>query len=205
MARPHKDLTGMVFGRLTVIDMAGTARMAGEANHPLWRCRCICGAIVVVPKRRLPDTKNGRTPGRRINACPACRLARICDNCGATFVADPPTRRACSNACQRAVINAKRKDTPSYASVTPQITVYREQYYKRPEVVERQRQRAAQKRAAITEDDRQRNRDAVHRYWSKIMADPDKHRDYIDRRLERDRRAALAGALGIAEKLKDKI
>ena len=42
------DLTGQTFGRLTVIERAGTKH--GEAA---WRCRCDCGNEVVVTGHKL--------------------------------------------------------------------------------------------------------------------------------------------------------
>jgi hypothetical protein len=39
-----KDLTGQVFGRLTVVERAGS----NQHGRALWRCRCDCGNEVVV-------------------------------------------------------------------------------------------------------------------------------------------------------------
>lgn len=43
------ELTGCVFGRLTVIEYAGNSR----AGQSLWRCRCDCGKETVVLGRNL--------------------------------------------------------------------------------------------------------------------------------------------------------
>lgn len=40
-----RDLAGQVFGRLTVLDRAGSAPRSGKA---LWRCRCECGRETIV-------------------------------------------------------------------------------------------------------------------------------------------------------------
>jgi len=48
------DLTGCVFGRLTVIEYAGRAGRNGSAN---WLCRCQCGALRVVNSTKM---KNGQ-------------------------------------------------------------------------------------------------------------------------------------------------
>lgn len=40
MANPAKDMTGMVFGRLTVIERAPNS----PKGHVYWRCLCSCGA-----------------------------------------------------------------------------------------------------------------------------------------------------------------
>ena len=39
------DLTGMVFGRLTVIERSDKRSSRGKRTIPLWKCRCECGEI----------------------------------------------------------------------------------------------------------------------------------------------------------------
>lgn len=51
--RFYKDLTGQIFGRLTVLGDAGRRR-----GNVLWRCQCSCGNIVVVVSYHL---QNGHT------------------------------------------------------------------------------------------------------------------------------------------------
>lgn len=41
------DLTGKKFGRLTVIERAGTSRNDGQ-GRPTWKCQCDCGNTTVV-------------------------------------------------------------------------------------------------------------------------------------------------------------
>ena len=50
---PH-DLTGIVFGRLTVIECAGS----DPHRESLWRCKCACGKETVVTRSNL---RNGNT------------------------------------------------------------------------------------------------------------------------------------------------
>ena len=52
-----KDRTGQVFGRLTVVEPIGTH---GVKNFVVWRCRCVCGAVVDVRaiNLRVGDTKS---------------------------------------------------------------------------------------------------------------------------------------------------
>ena len=50
MCYPLKDLTGMRFGRLTVIERADHNNSSGK---PLWVCRCDCGKIKDVGSREL--------------------------------------------------------------------------------------------------------------------------------------------------------
>lgn len=48
MGRKAIDLKGKTFGRLEVLERAGTAYTPNFTAVPLWRCRCECGKIVVV-------------------------------------------------------------------------------------------------------------------------------------------------------------
>ena len=45
----RKDLTGQMFGRLTVLEVAGRNR----EGSTLWRCRCACGVETIVVSRNL--------------------------------------------------------------------------------------------------------------------------------------------------------
>ena len=49
MGRKAKDLTGMNFGRLTVIERRGSDKQ-GKA---LWLCKCECGNEVIVRSNHL--------------------------------------------------------------------------------------------------------------------------------------------------------
>lgn len=46
------DMTGEVYGRLTVLRFAGR-RLCGKCRAYYWRCRCECGAEVDVDRNRL--------------------------------------------------------------------------------------------------------------------------------------------------------
>lgn len=48
------DISGEVFGRLTVIKRSGTS----PHGHTIWLCQCTCGNLVEVIK---PDLKQGKT------------------------------------------------------------------------------------------------------------------------------------------------
>ncbi len=48
------DITGEVFGRLTVIERSGTSKH----GHTIWLCQCTCGNLTEVIK---PDLKQGKT------------------------------------------------------------------------------------------------------------------------------------------------
>lgn len=45
----HNDLSGMLFGRLTVIKESGRTK----DRHILWKCKCECGNTVDVSSRDL--------------------------------------------------------------------------------------------------------------------------------------------------------
>ena len=59
MATRLIDLTGMRFGRLTVLRREGTWKdLSGFSSCPTWLCRCDCGEETVVIGRNL---KSGMT------------------------------------------------------------------------------------------------------------------------------------------------
>lgn len=49
------DLTGQVFGRLTVLGRSDKRSSRGERTTPLWECRCECGAITYKAKDTLTN------------------------------------------------------------------------------------------------------------------------------------------------------
>jgi len=51
--RPSIDLTGMVFGRLTVIKEADPAVLPSGKKHRTWLCHCQCGQELVVTQNNL--------------------------------------------------------------------------------------------------------------------------------------------------------
>lgn len=55
-----KDLTGQVFGRLTVLYQAPCRKTSGGSSKVVWHCRCSCGNEVNVDARQLlsGDTKS---------------------------------------------------------------------------------------------------------------------------------------------------
>lgn len=57
IVNPREDLTGKVFGKLTVIEYAG---LDESKKHALWKCICECGKETITRKRRLKsgDTKS---------------------------------------------------------------------------------------------------------------------------------------------------
>jgi len=51
------DLTGQVFGRLTVLGRSEQKLVKGGREYPLWECRCECGEIVLRPSTSLTNEK----------------------------------------------------------------------------------------------------------------------------------------------------
>lgn len=57
ISNPREDLTGQVFGKLTVIEYAG---LDDIKKHTMWKCKCECGNETITRKTRLKsgDTKS---------------------------------------------------------------------------------------------------------------------------------------------------
>lgn len=51
--RPAIDMVGQVFGRLTVIERAGSVRRSAGGTSAMWRCRCTCGGEHVTRRDNL--------------------------------------------------------------------------------------------------------------------------------------------------------
>lgn len=56
MTAPSSDLTGSVFGWLTVVKRAGRAPN-GSSTQSAWLCRCGCGKHKTVPRQLLVTGK----------------------------------------------------------------------------------------------------------------------------------------------------
>lgn len=48
-----QDLTGLRFGRLTVLSRAGTRQAGPRSWRATWNCECDCGATTIVPSNNL--------------------------------------------------------------------------------------------------------------------------------------------------------
>lgn len=46
----EKDLTGLCFGKLTVM---GKSQNRTKDGNPLWRCKCSCGNVIETTRNRL--------------------------------------------------------------------------------------------------------------------------------------------------------
>lgn len=56
--KPYPDIIGKRFGRLTVIERAGSRRVSAKSVESIWRCRCDCGGERLTPAGPL---RRGRT------------------------------------------------------------------------------------------------------------------------------------------------
>ncbi len=65
--RKSPDLTGMVFGRLTVLGRSDRRGSRGRRTTPQWECRCECGAIT------YKATDSLKSP--HLSMCAACAAA----------------------------------------------------------------------------------------------------------------------------------
>ena len=102
------DLTGRRFGQLTVLERAGRARWGRD--QAAWRCRCDCGALIVLPQNRLPHRASIQA-SHVVDACDACRRGP-CAVCGRRIPADRSLQATtCSDDCRR---NAHRLIWRSY-------------------------------------------------------------------------------------------
>lgn len=72
----YVDLTGRTYGRLTVLERAGSV-ISGDCVRPTWRCRCVCGTECIVCGSSL---KSGGTRScgclRREHAAQISKLPR---------------------------------------------------------------------------------------------------------------------------------
>jgi len=71
------DLTGEVFGDLTVLSYEGYDR-----NHSWWKCRCVCGAVKLVAGHELRRGKAVSCGCRRARRTGKSEAGRVCKACG---------------------------------------------------------------------------------------------------------------------------
>lgn len=57
MAQKIKDLTGQVFGRLTVLELDHKEPKKQGGTTIYWRCRCSCGKFTIVSRSNLERGK----------------------------------------------------------------------------------------------------------------------------------------------------
>lgn len=106
------DLTGQVFGKLTVLGRSDKRSPRGERTTPLWECRCECGAITYKAKDTLtnPDLS-------------------MCQECAAKYAAEKA--RAGAGFIEGTQLSKIRNMTPSAANTSGVRGVYYEPKFDR--------------------------------------------------------------------------
>ena len=66
MSNPAKDLTGQVFGHLTVLTREGSKVTSGTSARALWKVRCVCGTEMVLQGQSL---RNANRPKMKSCGC----------------------------------------------------------------------------------------------------------------------------------------
>lgn len=74
MANPIKDMTGQVFGYLTVTGLAYTRKRSGTSAQAVWYAQCQCGNTIEILGVSLRHKKRGK-----IRSC-GCKLGEILIN-----------------------------------------------------------------------------------------------------------------------------
>lgn len=221
------DLTGRRFGKLVVIEQAGSIRYGLPMSA--WRCRCDCGVIVTVPRARLPY-RAGIAPSQIVDACDACRLGRQCVVCGGSFV--PASSRAitCSDVCRDArrhqTLEATRKrralENPeavraAHARHRKRIAASPERYQAKLDKQKawhdanksevNARRRAAREREAPEQRARRlaEFRNYMRAWQAELRADPDRHAQYLAMQAESRRKERLAALVRLGANLGDKL
>lgn len=221
------DLTGRRFGQLTVLERAGRARWGRD--QAAWRCRCDCGALIVLPQNRLPHRASIQA-SHVVDACDACRRGP-CAVCGRRIPADRSLQATtCSDDCRRNAHRliwrsyrhrraasdpdyhtrrhesrkARAAEDPAYAE---RLRAYQAAYYAaRAEEIQAKRRARLD---AMTDEQRARWLDRARRYqraytrrWrAELRQDPAQHQAYFDLMTEYRRQRALRSLLPIAAEL----
>lgn len=157
------DLTGRVFGKLTVSRLGPTVQYGGPCRS--WVCRCECGEEITVPQKRLPYAKwiERLGSGRIVTACQTCSGGR-CEICGAVIPRKRLPARTCKGECEET--RRKRRGREAF----------RRRIERDPDLVRRNRQRRRERAARdpeYAERLRQWYRDQHRRRRERADADPE--------------------------------
>lgn len=106
------ELTGQVFGKLTVIGRSDKRSPRGQRTTPLWECRCECGNITYKAKDTLtnPDLS-------------------MCSDCAAKYAAEKA--RACAGFVEGTQLAKIRDMTPNAANTSGHRGIYYESKFDR--------------------------------------------------------------------------
>lgn len=112
----HHDLTGQKFGRLIVVERAGSLKYGRMV--PAWRCECDCGRREVLAQPQLLS-KGWRE-------CSLCRRPD-CIACGKKVPASRPRSATCSETCARSKRQAEWRADYRRRSADPDFNRRRHQ------------------------------------------------------------------------------
>lgn len=157
------DLTGRIFGCLTVLEQSGRVKFGRD--QAAWRCRCTCGREEIFATDQLVK--------RGIQDCAECRQAD-CVVCGKRVPLERGKKNTCSDVCELVKVRA----------------VQMEHYYRKVESDPQHNVQAHARRAARMAADPERSREAkekererMRRRAEALRADPQKlEADRIRRR-----------------------
>ena len=151
------ELTGKIFGQLTVI---------GPAGNRMWRCQCSCGRVEIIYQYWLTTS----SVSRQFRSCHVCRRGP-CVICGGPIEWDKNKSNVCSDIC----MSEKRK------------SAHRRGYYKKiQDDPEHNIKRYAKIKERMQEDPAFRARHLAYwrnnsqAEMARIKADPELHKQYLD-------------------------
>lgn len=155
MATPH-DLTGQQFGRLTVIERAGSLQYGRMV--PAWLCECGCGRREVLAQPQLLR-KGWRE-------CSLCRRPD-CVVCGRKVPVSRPRSLTCSDTCAQIQRRANWRDDYRRRSADPEFNQRRHQRLLERMAIDAElaeRVRAIRRAAGARWRSNPENREAIRQY-----------------------------------------
>ncbi len=106
------DISGQVFGKLTVLGRSGQRGIRGSRTVPLWECRCECGAVTYRAKDSLTNSDHS-----------------MCAECAAAYAAGEARKKA--GYTEGTQLPKIRDMTPSAANTSGCRGVYYESKFDR--------------------------------------------------------------------------
>lgn len=204
----RNDLTGVRYGKLTVVSNAGTTRYGGK-SQTLWHCVCDCGETIDLPHYKLPFSESniramnraGRLP---YTSCETCR-AKTCPLCGDRFPYSHPSHVCPSPLCQEeqrrwrddfwhGVSTERYRADPEYRA---SVRAYQNDYYneRADEIREARTARVERLPAAEREERARRRATRGAAYYAELKNDAVRYARHRERHRERLAEQALRDLL----------
>lgn len=196
MAR-MRDLTGMRFGHLTVLDLVEMTTYGGR-RQGLWHCRCDCGEELDLPTDKLPVTERQRESmmksGRRLyDRCEKCR-AKTCPVCGRAFSYSHPSFICDRPECQAAL---RRERIRFWSAISALLyrtdPEYRAQYRAYQNAYYAQHPRRLPPISELPPAEQERVRAAAREAYQRMRADPERWKHWLELRRAYRQRQKLRG------------